>query len=119
MSAFKTPHFSAPKFQIRLLRLSPEIAASSSATLTGERSGSLLQGSLEVFDVDSAPPFVGLSYVWGSAENKQPFSLNGDGVQITENLVIALEHLRDKHQEVTLWVDAFCIDQYNDQEKSD
>ncbi|CAH0030156.1 unnamed protein product [Clonostachys rhizophaga] len=119
MSEHKIPPFNGPEFQIRLLRLSPKNAVSFNATLTGKRTRLLLQGSLEVFDFDSAPPFIGLSYVWGSQENKQPFLLNGDETHITKNLAIALEHLRDVHQEITLWVDALCIDQRNDQEKSD
>ena len=64
-----------------------------------------------------------LSYVWGSTDNQKPIFIDGEPddsnvIMVTENLDIALRHLRNPSTTRTLWVDAVCIDQSNDAEKS-
>ncbi|KAK4183149.1 heterokaryon incompatibility protein-domain-containing protein, partial [Podospora australis] len=64
-----------------------------------------------------------LSYVWGSEYNLTPIYIKSDDgtnqhLLITENLRIALLHLRDPLLERVLWIDAICINQHDDQEKS-
>jgi hypothetical protein len=44
--------------------------------------------------------------------------VNGLEWFVTENLYFALLHLRQEDDPLTLWVDALCIDQKNDEEKS-
>jgi hypothetical protein len=48
-----------------------------------------------------------------------PIQVNDSTQNVTLNLRTALEHLRQKHEDVVIWVDAVCIDQNNPEEKSD
>lgn len=66
-------------------------------------------------------PYVALSYTWGGQARKpqHPFVLiDGAAVQVTDNLREALRYIRSADQDVFLWVDAFCINQNDDEEKS-
>ena len=76
-----------------------------------------LHGTLRTVTLDDAPPYIGLSYVWGSEANKKSFVIDGHRVHITKNLAVALEHIQED-TEVLLWIDALCINQLDTQEKS-
>ncbi|KAE8367503.1 heterokaryon incompatibility protein-domain-containing protein [Aspergillus caelatus] len=52
-----------------------------------------------------------LSYVWGSEEKPESIILNGCTFHVTTNLHSALLHLRNRQLERTLWIDAICINQ--------
>ncbi|KAK3339775.1 heterokaryon incompatibility protein-domain-containing protein [Lasiosphaeria hispida] len=59
-----------------------------------------------------------LSYTWGSVADSNPtIFVNGHERAVTANLCAALWHLRDPSGERTLWIDALCINQQNNQEK--
>ena len=69
------------------------------------------------------PKYEALSYAWGSTDNPKPISMDRQGedanvVLVTENLDIALRHLRDPIDSRLLWVDAVCIDQNNIPERN-
>jgi hypothetical protein len=65
------------------------------------------------------PKFEALSYVWGSIDNTEtlfvrnpPLTSSSAGeIQVTENLAIALRHLRYEKSSRVLWIDAVCINQ--------
>ncbi|KAB8232362.1 HET domain-containing protein [Aspergillus alliaceus] len=59
-----------------------------------------------------------LSYVWGSESKPCTIFLNRIALPVTQNLYTALLHLRDPQLERTIWVDAICIDQDDNDEKS-
>ena len=63
-------------------------------------------------------PYTALSYCWGKAEPTSTINVNGQSFKIREELSSALHHLRLPDGERFLWVDAICIDQNNDVEKS-
>ncbi|KAK1245969.1 hypothetical protein MKX07_005038, partial [Trichoderma sp. CBMAI-0711] len=68
---------------------------------------------------DGYPPYRALSYVWGRWCRTPPEVLvNGRKVRVTPNLENALRHLRHEEEEITLWIDALCIDQSNTEERS-
>lgn len=69
-------------------------------------------------DLDEAPPYKALSYVWGDPEVTCTITINGLPVEKTANLVAALSRLRDL-DEADYWIDAICIDQRNKAEKSE
>ena len=58
-----------------------------------------------------------LSYAWGSPEGEvgpaPECVLNGNVTPIRRNLYDAMRHLRQRHYERVLWIDALCIDQSN------
>lgn len=76
---------------------------------------------VESFRTHSPPRYEALSYVWGSTEAPQLVYIgNSDRatLQVTRNLKTALQHLRHPDQERVMWIDALCINQSNDVEKS-
>ncbi|OAL03805.1 ankyrin, partial [Phaeosphaeriaceae sp. SRC1lsM3a] len=62
-------------------------------------------------------PYEALSYTWGSIEKSAIVIVNGKALKITTNLYTALQHLRSKHVDKILWVDAICINQENERER--
>ncbi|OCK79282.1 HET-domain-containing protein [Lepidopterella palustris CBS 459.81] len=72
---------------------------------------------LRVAKLQDDPVYVALSYVWGDETLKRRITMNGTGLEITENLEIALRYCRHKNQKRVLWVDALCINQTDRLEK--
>jgi hypothetical protein len=79
--------------------------------------------------IESAPPYVAISYVWGDPSIKKHVDLPDGAIGITESLNLALGDvlhcLQDqKHgnfwhdRTVHIWADALCIDQRNTKEKN-
>jgi hypothetical protein len=64
------------------------------------------------------PQYEALSYVWGKEENPCFIILCRYRFAVTRNLAEALQHLRNPYHERMLWVDAICINQYDDEEKA-
>lgn len=93
---------------IRLLKIVPATA-----------SDDVLVADIGHFPLDdSCPPFVALSYVWGSPT--PPWMVctrDGRYTVCTQSLRLALCHLRDRG-ELIVWADAICINQNDNQEKS-
>lgn len=76
---------------------------------------------LSVIDLDANhPPFATLSYVWNiDTEAKRDIVLcGGQALSLTRNGHDALRHLRQRLGSFTIWIDAICIDQTNQEEKS-
>jgi hypothetical protein len=77
----------------------------------------------ELFDYDllrpgrTTPPYEALSYVWGDEKNPQIISLDGESFSVTRSLHAALLNLRDTGVLRTIWVDAICINQQDNEEK--
>lgn len=59
-----------------------------------------------------------LSYVWGESTNEHFIYIKSQRTPITDNLWQALKALRFLDEERVLWVDALCIDQSNEEERS-
>jgi hypothetical protein len=62
--------------------------------------------------------FEALSYVWGDPEPAQEIEVDGVACQIRPNLHSALRRLRRDNDVRRLWVDALCIHQKDNIEKS-
>ncbi|USP77598.1 hypothetical protein yc1106_04872 [Curvularia clavata] len=91
---------------IRLIRLKPR----------NDENG--IEVILKSFRLSSAIKFNALSYVWGSPTPQRWISCNGHQVSITPNLHSALSQLLQQGFDCLLWVDALCINQQDDEEKS-
>lgn len=74
-------------------------------------------GVTEQFGLDKHP-FIALSYVWGSDKSKKTIYINGRKKEVTHNLYDALFHIREILSPVPLWVDAVCINQVDEEEKT-
>ncbi|MCJ1249510.1 hypothetical protein MMC30_006735 [Trapelia coarctata] len=100
--------------------------------------GSRIRCSRIVFSLDDRPQYEALSYTWGDESNPSVIEVylskplprtsslsvhqieasSSGSLQITNNLHTALQYLRYVDKERILWVDAICIDQTNNAEKS-
>jgi hypothetical protein len=68
--------------------------------------------------LDSNPQYAALSYTWGDIISPDPINLEGGSFWVTKNLWDSLERLQTHARAQYLWVDAICINQMDDQEKS-
>ncbi|KAL9629772.1 MAG: hypothetical protein Q9204_005084 [Flavoplaca sp. TL-2023a] len=73
-------------------------------------------------DPNNPPSYEALSYTWGSYNLSHVIFVDTDdgrkGLAVTVNLHNALQHLRNIASPRTLWVDATCINQSDDEERS-
>ncbi|RFU35558.1 hypothetical protein B7463_g753, partial [Scytalidium lignicola] len=92
--------------QIRLLRILPG-------------KGSEIECKLSTVPLDSSPPYEALSYTWGSQDVTHEIIISEKICPVTANLYTALKNLRlENGQERTIWIDAICINQKSDAERS-
>jgi hypothetical protein len=73
-------------------------------------------------DQERGVEYKALSYTWGGSMHTPAPGLpkvlvDGCEIDITENLHSALRHIRRQDRDVTLWVDAICINQQDPGEK--
>lgn len=83
----------------------------------------LVRCRLQHASLTDKPHYTALSYAWGDPSIKRDILLDGQQVQVTQNLEAALRHIaeecpKDGGQTVSLWVDAVCIDQQNEVERT-
>ncbi|KAJ4223454.1 hypothetical protein NW759_006089 [Fusarium solani] len=76
-----------------------------------------LTGSLRIVNLKDSPKFTALSYVWGKASGKS-INCNGYEVKVTDSCFEALSSLRKALGSFTIWVNAICINQMDDDEKA-
>ncbi|CAI6092927.1 unnamed protein product [Clonostachys chloroleuca] len=77
-----------------------------------------LRAKLRTYRLDSAPEYIALSYVWGKAEATLPIYIDGHMLKIRKNLSVALKRWRRRQSTFRIWVDAICINQEDNDEKS-
>lgn len=104
---FSYSALNSPVREFRLLELLP---GSSTAPLECRLSHHSLDDPLIMYEA--------LSYVWGDPKMAYPIQLNGHQFFITESLYIAFMYLRHEIHKRTIWVDAVCINQKDDGERS-
>ncbi|KAF4630994.1 hypothetical protein G7Y89_g7140 [Cudoniella acicularis] len=73
---------------------------------------------VEAIPFDEQPTYEALSYVWGDANKRRPIQLNDHLFEVTENLWLVMRRVRHHTIRRVLWVDAICINQADDEEKS-
>ncbi|KAK4221369.1 heterokaryon incompatibility protein-domain-containing protein [Podospora fimiseda] len=71
-------------------------------------------------NLEEQPQYDALSYVWGDPRICRTIYVDDSVKNVTVNLFAALRRLRAKShtRPRRLWIDALCIDQENNQEKS-
>ncbi|KAK3390038.1 heterokaryon incompatibility protein-domain-containing protein [Podospora didyma] len=93
--------------QIRLLELLP-----------GEWSSNIQCNLLRASVSSKTSPYQSLSYTWGSTWQQRHIYVDGKERLITKNLETALRRLRHLEKPLILWVDALCINQDDNEERS-
>ena len=73
---------------------------------------------LFVVELEHAPKFDALSYVWGSENNRKSVTCNGRHLDVTVNLHAAFVRSRYLDRTRIIWADAICINQGHDRERS-
>ncbi|KAM7187083.1 Heterokaryon incompatibility protein (HET) domain containing protein, partial [Rhypophila sp. PSN 637] len=77
-----------------------------------------IQGELRTIDLTLNPIFSTLSYVWGDSDGERRFVHCGSHqIPLLPNGYSALKALRKKLGKFTIWIDAICINQDDDDEK--
>lgn len=62
--------------------------------------------------------FEALSYTWGTAPADVPVSLEGRNFFVSADLESLIRHLRHMDRSRAIWIDAICLNQADDTEKS-
>lgn len=102
----------ASKSEIRLIELLPTATDTSTQRERTPRCN-LIHASL-----DDRPDYVALSYTWGNPRDTEKITVDQSLVSVTRNLRSALEHLRYERTIRIFWIDAICINQLDNEEKS-
>ncbi|KAI8631594.1 heterokaryon incompatibility protein-domain-containing protein [Xylariaceae sp. FL1651] len=95
--------------KIRLVRIKPGVT----------RQTIELELVTEDLATTAAADFEALSYLWGINLFPYTIRVNGEKFYVTHNLFEALRELRRPDRELLVWIDAVCINQHDDGEKSD
>jgi hypothetical protein len=110
-----TTHYSSldrSRSEIRLIELLPR-------TMTSPHQNEL-SPHCKLFHVslNENPQYVALSYTWGDPRDAQTITMGNTPVSVTRNLYSALHHLRHDSNTRAVWIDALCINQTDNEEKS-
>jgi hypothetical protein len=82
--------------------------------------GTTIEASLSKIDLNNPEraSYTALSYTWGNAAIVDYILVNDEKMGVGANLFQALQHIRSPDEPIVIWVDAICIDQTNNVEKS-
>lgn len=80
----------------------------------------LIRGDFQVINLGSspAPQLNALSYVWGVDQKFRAVDCGATSLRVTQNCLDALLHLRKSLDSFGMWIDAVCIPQSDEAEKT-
>jgi hypothetical protein len=78
----------------------------------------MIKCNISVVERDSAPPYEALSYAWGDPADSKVIRCENRKLRVTTNLRNALYQIRDPVEVKLLWADAVCINQRDNDERS-
>ncbi|KAF2032104.1 HET-domain-containing protein [Setomelanomma holmii] len=103
------------QFRLFILHLVQEKAKNDAST----SSCLAVHCDLTIHNIDSAPPYIALSYVWGDTSPTQVIHVNGQQFVVRQNLFDFLTtFVHDCGNVFHLWVDQICIDQTSKSERN-
>jgi Heterokaryon incompatibility protein (HET) len=71
-----------------------------------------------VVSLSNEPKYKALSYTWGDLQITLPICVDGCILSSTLNLESALRQFRQRNEVVILWIDAICINQLDNGERT-
>lgn len=77
-----------------------------------------IQCLLRTVSLDDEPSYKALSYVWGTDLPSDMITIHGEAIAVRKNLATALQQLQQIYEPLHIWVDAICINQTDNKEKS-
>ncbi|KAK5556008.1 hypothetical protein LTR46_005854 [Exophiala xenobiotica] len=88
--------------------------------VTTTATSSVISLRITQYAIHRRPPYVAISYTWGSAAagDTREIRVNGRAFRVRVNLWNLLFHLRQRGEARFLWIDALCIDQQNLEERN-
>lgn len=108
VAGFTHPPLEDASAQMRLFQFLPDADT-----------GSLIKTTLSVWHRTGAPPYIALSYTWGAASQKKMIHVDDTPLLVSSNCWRALHRLRRRGPPSQyFWIDALCVDQSNNEEKS-
>lgn len=115
------------KCDIRLLTVLPRerqpLTISPTTPVAGDNDKSTtamdVRCTLKTESLNHRPSYIALSYTWGEEAPSATIWINSQPMLVRENLEIALRHIQMADRSTNVWIDAICINQEDDLEKSD
>ncbi|KAH6667844.1 heterokaryon incompatibility protein-domain-containing protein [Halenospora varia] len=88
-----------------------------------DKASNSIRCQIQQVSLNSAPPYQALSYTWGDKDQTMSILLDDHNIPVTKNLKAALDELHKNQLEFggrsqTLWIDALCINQGDNEEKN-
>lgn len=79
-----------------------------------------IHATIETIDLNDQKraEYAALSYTWGNQPKSEHILIFGEKASVTPNLFNASQHLRSRSSSLTIWVDAICINQSDNAERS-
>ncbi|OCK79122.1 HET-domain-containing protein [Lepidopterella palustris CBS 459.81] len=113
------------KREIRIIYLQPLEQQNTNENTSHDKSkyhaskGTIIRCTLDHVSLDEDPRYEALSYAWGNPKEVCPIEVDGQRAFTTANLASALSELgRRICSPRALWIDALCINQKDNEEKS-
>lgn len=63
-----------------------------------------IQSTLRHVSLDANPIYAALSYTWGDPAKTESINVDGKVLWVTENLAIALKHIRTPTKDIDIWM---------------
>ncbi|CAH0003359.1 unnamed protein product [Clonostachys byssicola] len=73
---------------------------------------------LKTVSLNDGPRYETLSYTWGDNSKEHLIQVDGSRFRVNHNLFLALRRLRSLDEARVIWIDAICINQSDNNEKS-
>jgi hypothetical protein len=108
MSPYRYEALKDPHHQFRLVELCP-----------APNKADALIATISHHSLDDHPPFWALSYTWSYHQISTPFRLHDADLCIGLNLAAALRFIRHDQKPQLLWIDAVCVNQEDEDERSE
>lgn len=102
----------------RYVRLSPARSQIRICHILPALSDGRIACELRPASMNNLPRYNCLSYVWGEHKDKAEILLNGESFEVTSNLHIILQHLQCNCYGEPIWIDAMCVNQADEEEKT-